>query len=60
MGGPEHSALVAEAMQPIIAEIVKYEGEEPEEEGFSHVFLAAMGVALLGVGYLVITMFYKK
>ena len=38
----------------------KYEGEEPEEEGFSHVFLAAMGVALLGVGYLVITMFYKK
>jgi cytochrome c-type biogenesis protein CcmE len=36
----------------------KYEGED--QEGYSHVFLAAMGVALLGVGYLVITMFYKK
>ena len=36
----------------------KYEGEE--QEGYSHIFLAAIGVALLGVGYLVITMFYKK
>lgn len=36
----------------------KYEGED--EEGYSHIFLAAMGIALLGVGYLVITMFYKK
>ena len=36
----------------------KYEGEE--QQGYSHVFLAAIGVALLGVGYLVITMFYKK
>ena len=36
----------------------KYEGEE--QEGYSHVFLATIGVALLGVGYLVITMFYKK
>ena len=36
----------------------KYEGED--QQGFSHVFLAAIGVALLGVGYLVITMFYKK
>ena len=37
----------------------KYEGEE-EDSGVSHVFLAAMGVAVLGIGYLVITMFYKK
>jgi len=36
----------------------KYEGED--QEGYSHVFIAAIGVALLGVGYLVITMFYKK
>lgn len=36
----------------------KYEGED--QEGYSHIFLAAMGIALLGVGYLVITMFYKK
>ena len=36
----------------------KYEGED--QQGYSHVFLAAIGVALLGVGYLVITMFYKK
>lgn len=36
----------------------KYEGED--QEGYSHIFLAAIGVALLGVGYLVITMFYKK
>ena len=36
----------------------KYEGEE--EQGISTVFLAAIGVALLGVGYLVITMFFKK
>ncbi len=36
----------------------KYEGED--EGGVSHVFLAAIGVALLGIGYLVITMFYKK
>jgi cytochrome c-type biogenesis protein CcmE len=38
----------------------KYEGEEPEQEGLSHVFLATIGVALLGAGYLVITMFTKK
>jgi cytochrome c-type biogenesis protein CcmE len=37
----------------------KYEGEE-EDSGVSHVFLAAMGIAVLGIGYLVITMFYKK
>ena len=37
----------------------KYEGEE-EDSGLSLVFLAAMGVAILGIGYLVITMFYKK
>jgi len=36
----------------------KYEGED--QQGVSHIFLAAIGVALLGVGYLVITMFYKK
>ena len=36
----------------------KYEGED--EQGYSRVFLAAVGVALLGVGYLVITMVYKK
>ncbi|MFC1803306.1 cytochrome c maturation protein CcmE [Thermoproteota archaeon] len=36
----------------------KYEDEE--QQGISHVFLAAIGVALLGVGYLVITMFYRK
>ena len=37
----------------------KYEGEE-EDTGISHVFLAAMSIAVLGIGYLVITMFYKK
>ena len=37
----------------------KYEGEE-EDTGISHIFLAAMAIALLGIGYLVITMFYKK
>ena len=37
----------------------KYEGEE-EDSGLSHVFLAAMGIAVLGIGYLVITMFYRK
>ena len=36
----------------------KYEGED--QQGYSHIFLAAIAVALLGVGYLVITMFYKK
>ncbi len=36
----------------------KYEGED--QQGYSHIFLAAIGIALLGVGYLVITMFYKK
>ena len=36
----------------------KYEGED--QQGYSHVFLAAIAVALLGVGYLVITMFNKK
>lgn len=36
----------------------KYEGED--QGGVSHVFLAAIGIALLGAGYLVITMFYKK
>ena len=36
----------------------KYEGQD--QQGYSHVFLAAIAVALLGVGYLVITMFYKK
>lgn len=37
----------------------KYEGEEPDS-GISHVFLAAIGVAVLGVGYLLVTMFYNK
>ncbi len=37
----------------------KYEGEE-EDTGISHIFLAAMAIAVLGIGYLVITMFYKK
>lgn len=36
----------------------KYEGEE--QQGISHVFLAAIAVALLGVGYIVITMFFRK
>jgi cytochrome c-type biogenesis protein CcmE len=36
----------------------KYEGEE--QQGISHVFLAAIGVALLGLGYIVVTMFYTK
>ena len=36
----------------------KYEGED--QGGYSHVFLAAIGIALLGAGYLVIAMFYKK
>lgn len=36
----------------------KYEGEE--QQGYSHFFLAGVGIALLGVGYLIITMFYKK
>lgn len=38
----------------------KYEGEEEEDTGVSHIFLAAMAIAVLGIGYLVITMFYKK
>jgi len=37
----------------------KYEGEE-EDPGISNMFLAAMGIAVLGIGYLVITMFYKS
>lgn len=37
----------------------KYEGEE-EDNGISNIFIAAMGIAALGIGYLVITMFYKK
>ena len=37
----------------------KYEGEE-EDTGISNIFIAAMGIAVLGIGYLVITMFYKK
>ncbi len=37
----------------------KYEGEE-EDTGVSHIFLAAMAIAVLGIGYLVITMFYRK
>jgi cytochrome c-type biogenesis protein CcmE len=36
----------------------KYEGEE--QQGVSHIFLAAIIVALLGVGYIVITMFMRK
>jgi cytochrome c-type biogenesis protein CcmE len=36
----------------------KYEGEE--QQGLSHVFIAAIVVAILGVGYLVITMFLTK
>ena len=34
--------------------------EDDQQQGTSHVFLATMGVALLGVGYLVFTMFWKK
>lgn len=37
----------------------KYEGEE-EDTGISNIFIAAMGIAVLGIGYLVITMFYRK
>ena len=36
----------------------KYEGQD--QTGYSYVFLAAIAVAIIGVGYLVITMFYKK
>lgn len=36
----------------------KYEGEDTQET--SYVFMAGVAVALVGVGYLVITMFYKK
>lgn len=36
----------------------KYEGED--QQGTSHVFLAGMAVAALGVGYLVFTMLWKK
>jgi cytochrome c-type biogenesis protein CcmE len=37
----------------------KYEGEE-EDTGISNIFLAAIGIAILGIGYMVITMFYRK
>ena len=36
----------------------KYEGEE--QQGISHVFLAAIVIALLGVGYIITTMFLRK
>lgn len=36
----------------------KYEGEDSGQ--LSHVFIAGMGVALLGAGYLAYTMFWKK
>jgi cytochrome c-type biogenesis protein CcmE len=36
----------------------KYEGEDTGQT--SHVFIAGMGVALLGAGYLAFTMFWKK
>lgn len=36
----------------------KYEGED--QQGTSHVFLAAIVVALLGVVYIFITMFFRK
>ena len=36
----------------------KYEGED--QQGISHVFLTGIGVTIVGVGYLVFTMFYKK
>jgi cytochrome c-type biogenesis protein CcmE len=36
----------------------KYEGED--QQGMSHIFLTGIGVALVGVGYMVFTMFYKK
>jgi len=36
----------------------KYEAED--QQGYSHIFLAVIAVALLGVGYLIILMFNKK
>ena len=37
----------------------KYEGENPPQQN-NHVFLVAMGVALLAVAYLAVTMFWKR
>jgi len=37
----------------------KYEGENPPQQN-NHIFLAAMGVALLAVGYLAFTTFWKR
>jgi cytochrome c-type biogenesis protein CcmE len=36
----------------------KYEGEG--EQGISHVFMASIGIALLGLGYIIVTTIYRK
>lgn len=47
-----------EASQIMVKCPSKYEGEDQQE--VSHVFLAAMAIAALGVGYLVYTMVLRK
>ncbi|MCW4048724.1 MAG: cytochrome c maturation protein CcmE [Candidatus Bathyarchaeota archaeon] len=37
----------------------KYE-EEGQSQGYSHIFLAAMGIAALGVAYIAFTVFWKR
>ena len=56
--GTLHDNGEIESSQLLVKCPSKYEGEE--QQGISHVFLAAIGVALLGVGYLVLTMFNRK
>jgi cytochrome c-type biogenesis protein CcmE len=51
-------AGLIEASQIMVKCPSKYEGED--QQGMSHVFLAALAVAALGVGYLVFTMVWKK
>ncbi len=49
---------VLQASQIMVKCPSKYEGEDSEQT--SHVFLTGIGIALLGVGYLAFTMFWKK
>ena len=51
-------AGLIEASQIMVKCPSKYEGEDQQE--MSHVFLAAIAVAALGVGYLVFTVVWKK
>ncbi|MBU2634715.1 MAG: cytochrome c maturation protein CcmE [Nanoarchaeota archaeon] len=51
-------AGLIEASQIMVKCPSKYEGEDQQET--SHVFLAAIAVAALGVGYLVFTVVWKK